>query len=244
MKQMMAALVAMAALVSSAWGQGKVTTSDLSFMSGGKEIKVERYSPVSDAPVKRPAVIVLHGSDGFVLGGLWYKAAARRVAEGGYETYLVHYFNRTGDWRVTDEQDIHAKVPVWTETTKAALDFVAARPEVDAARIGIVGVSLGGALAMMTAADEPRIKAMVDYYGFVPKTFKESMKLPPTLIIHGTEDGVVWVSNSTRLDGVLTRQKVPHELKLYEGEGHGFRGKAGDDADARAKAFLARYLKP
>jgi dienelactone hydrolase len=39
-----------------------------------------------------------------------------------------------------------------------ALEFLAARPEVDANRLGCVGLSYGGRMTMLTAALEPRIK--------------------------------------------------------------------------------------
>lgn len=217
----------------------------LSFMSGGKAIEVEHFSPEGAGAGKRPAVIVAHGSDGFLLGGKWYRDAAKRVAEAGYETYLVHYFNRTGDWRVTDVEEIHQKVPVWTTTMRDAVTFVAQRPEVDSGRIGMVGISLGGAVSIATAAEDKRVKVLVDYFGFVPKTFDEAkMVLPPTLVLHGKEDSVVWVSNAERLERYFVKKKIPHEVKLYAGEGHAFRGKSGEDADARAAAFLAKYLKP
>lgn len=216
-----------------------------SFMSGGKEIKVEHFAAAGlelEKNGKRPAVIVVHGSDGFLLGGKWYRDAARRVAEAGYETYLVHYFNRTGDWRVTDVEEIHAKVPVWTAAMKDAVTFVGKQPGVDAKRIGIVGISLGGAVGIATAAQDKRVKVLVDYFGFVPKTLTEQMTLPPTLVLHGTSDTVVWPSNAGKLDAFLTARKIPHDVKLYEGEGHAFRGEAGKDADARTAAFLKKYL--
>lgn len=44
---------------------------------------------------------------------------------------------------------------------RSALDFLAARPEVDAARLGLVGKSMGGAAAILAAADDPRVRALV-----------------------------------------------------------------------------------
>lgn len=48
---------------------------------------------------------------------------------------------------------------------KAVLDFVEGRKDVDASRIGIVGISLGGYYAPRAAAFEPRIKACVSLSG-------------------------------------------------------------------------------
>jgi carboxymethylenebutenolidase len=35
---------------------------------------------------------------------------------------------------------------------------------------------------------------------------------------------------------------VPHEVKVYPGQGHGFHGAAEKDATQRALFFLQRYL--
>ena len=41
---------------------------------------------------------------------------------------------------------------------QAALDYLTGRPDVDPARIGALGLSLGGAVTIMAAARDPRIK--------------------------------------------------------------------------------------
>jgi pimeloyl-ACP methyl ester carboxylesterase len=45
--------------------------------------------------------------------------------------------------------------------TRAAVDLLAARPDVDAARIAVMGLSMGGEEAIGAAADDPRIRAVV-----------------------------------------------------------------------------------
>jgi dienelactone hydrolase len=44
---------------------------------------------------------------------------------------------------------------------RAAVDLVAARPDVDASRLGVVGHDFGGMLASIEAADDDRLKALV-----------------------------------------------------------------------------------
>lgn len=43
---------------------------------------------------------------------------------------------------------------------RAATSFLAARPEVDAERIGAIGICLGGGYALKHAAFDPRVKAL------------------------------------------------------------------------------------
>ena len=44
---------------------------------------------------------------------------------------------------------------------KAALDYMSARPEVDPERMGVFGHSMGGATAILTAAEDTRIRAVI-----------------------------------------------------------------------------------
>ena len=48
---------------------------------------------------------------------------------------------------------------------RAAVGFLAGRPEADAARIGIVGICLGGGYALRAAAADPRVKAVATIAG-------------------------------------------------------------------------------
>ncbi len=54
---------------------------------------------------------------------------------------------------------IHVSVPNWIEAGKAVMDWLAARPELDAQRIGIAGNSFGSFFGTIAAAHEPRFKA-------------------------------------------------------------------------------------
>lgn len=58
-----------------------------------------------------------------------------------------------------------ALCPEFERPVKAVIDFVESRSDVDAARVGIWGVSLGGYFAPRAAACEPRIKACVALSG-------------------------------------------------------------------------------
>lgn len=212
------------------------------FASGGVTITVERYDPSSDRRASRPAVLVLHGSDG---PGERYSAAARRVAAAGYRVFLVHYLDRTGERRAS-YSSIASNFAAWASTVQDAVTWIQGQPGVDGRRIGVLGVSLGGGLAIAEAARDPRIAALVDYYGFVPPSVGSGLgsgaSLPPTLILHGDADRVVPVSNANTLDSLLAAQGVPHETVIYPGEGHGFSAAAQADASRRITAFFGRTL--
>ncbi|MGO4524563.1 dienelactone hydrolase family protein [Microvirga sp. 2MCAF35] len=216
-----------------------VTTQRNSFKSGGKAIAVETFQAAGSSP--RPAVLMLHGADGLSYN-TQYREGARNVAAAGYQVHLVHYLDRTGEKRASFGTLFQNFMP-WMSTVQDALSFASDQPNADSRRIGIVGISLGAALSLAVASTDPRVKALVNYFGPLPQgAIATTSKLPPTLVLHGSADPIVPVANAYAVEALLRQQDVPHEIKVYPGQGHGFRGKAEDDASARSLAFLQRYL--
>jgi carboxymethylenebutenolidase len=226
------AAVALCALPAAARAQARLT-----FESGGVPIAVERYEAGSGGP--RPGVMLLHGSDG---PGPRYRAAARLLASAGYHAFLVHYLDRTGQSRASFAT-IGRNLPAWIATARDAVGFVARQPGVLPAPIGVLGISLGGGLAIATAQAEPRVGAVVNYFGFVPSAFDPGGRLPPVLVLHGARDRIVPVQNATALKALLEARGIPNEVQIYADQGHGFTGAAAIDAARRITAFFGRYLK-
>ena len=55
-------------------------------------------------------------------------------------------------------------------------------------------------------------------------------RLCPTLILHGEDDAIIPVSEAHYLQKMLEDKKIPHEIKIYPGAGHGFDGEVWKDA--------------
>ncbi|ABY28519.1 dienelactone hydrolase family protein [Methylorubrum extorquens] len=219
-----------------------------SFTSGGRQIEVEWFAASSvmsagEGPSSgRPAVLLLHGADGLTYAE-GYRFAARTFAASGYHVAFVHYLDRTGDRRVAYTR-LRQDFPLWAETVRDAVAWLADQPGTDAQRLGIVGISLGAALAFTTAAAEPRVRAIVDYFGPLPDELaRERPRLPPTLILHGSADPMVPVSHARALERLLQEQGTAHEIRIYEGQGHGLTGPAQLDAAARVGRFLGQHLQ-
>jgi dienelactone hydrolase len=103
----------------------------------------------------------------------------------GYAAFLVHYFDRTGEERLGEID--HSEV--WRSTIRDAIGFVAADPKVDRKRIGAVGFSLSSALTLAEAAQDPRLKAISEYYGGLSDDFpKHVTRMPAVLILQGDAD--------------------------------------------------------
>ena len=123
--------------------------AELTFESAGARLNGIFYLPAGPGP--HPVVVLLHGNPGNERN-LDVAQALRRAG------YAALYFNYRGSWasggtfsRTHAIEDVHA-----------ALRFVrsplaAERYRVDSARVALVGHSMGGWLALLASARDPRI---------------------------------------------------------------------------------------
>jgi dienelactone hydrolase len=209
------------------------------FTNGGREIEVEWFPAAMGG--RGPAVLLLHGADGLTFAD-GYRFAARVLAGAGYHVAFVHYLDRTGEQRVS-YSTLRQNFPLWAGTIRDAMTWLAKQPSADPDRLGVVGISLGAALALEAGAADPRIKAIVDYFGPLPEGMAaRNPRLPPTLILHGSADPIVPVANAHKIEKLLQQSGTPYEIKIYPGQGHAFFGPAQLDSANRAAEFLGRYL--
>jgi carboxymethylenebutenolidase len=208
------------------------------FLSGGKPIRVDRYSPAGSGA--HPAVILIHGSGGPLRGA---DPIAEQACKMGINVFVVHYFERTGhDW-VTNYQ-IEPNFLAWLETLRDAVSHVMTEPGVDTNRVALLGFSLGGFLATALAAQDKRVTAVVEIAGGLPKYGIPNVEqLPPTLIVHGDADLRVPVAEAHDLEAVLKRLGTPYEKAILKGQGHFFQGMAQFQALTKIASFLARQFQ-
>jgi dienelactone hydrolase len=83
---------------------------------------------------------------------------AERFAAAGFVT-LVFDYRYWGE--SSGEPRFHVAPMEFRTDIRAGIDFLAARPEVDANRIGGWGISMGGQNMLFLATWEPRFKAIV-----------------------------------------------------------------------------------
>jgi carboxymethylenebutenolidase len=215
-----------------------IAQSELTFQSGGKPIRLDAYLPETlDGPV--PAVIALHGAGGNVIGMEQY---ASLLAAQGFVVYVLHYFDRTGT-ESADKPTILRNFPLWMKTLWDAISFVETQPQVDGERIALLGFSLGAYLSLANSAIDHRVKAVVEFFGGMPKEMKLFMRrLCPVLILHGEADPTVPVEEAYQLQKLLEKKGIPYEIKIYPGTGHGFESEIWRDAGLQSLQFLRKYL--
>jgi dienelactone hydrolase len=217
-----------------------VSQSELTFQSGGKPIRLDAYLP--DAPASPvPAVVALYGAGGNVSGMERY---AGTLAAQGFAVYLLHYFDRSGI-ESADKPTIMRNFPLWMKTLWDAISFVETQPQVDGKRIALLGFSLGAYLSLANSAIDPRVQAVVEFFGGMPKEMNLFMRrLCPVLILHGEADETIPVEEAYKLQKLLEKKGIPYEIKIYPGVGHGFEDQTiWRDAGLRSLQFLEKYLK-
>jgi dienelactone hydrolase len=118
----------------------------------------------------------------------------------------------------------------------SALSFVRRRKDVDTNRIGLIGHSYGGSLALLVAAHDTKVKAIIVFsaggYSWDRSPLLRASLITaarqikaPVMMIHARNDYSLHPGQV--LDSVFTGLHVAHELKIYPpsgsslAEGHG-----------------------
>jgi pimeloyl-ACP methyl ester carboxylesterase len=129
-------------------GSPDVTASEIS----ANGVRGQFYLPNGPGPF--PGVIVLVGSQ----GGLAHRVP-KVVAAHGYAVLSLAYFGYTspldGSSLPTDTHEL----PL--EYFGKAIAWLSAQPTVDASKIAMIGYSVGGQAALLTAANYPQVKSVV-----------------------------------------------------------------------------------
>jgi dienelactone hydrolase len=217
------------------------TRSD--FHSGTSLVRAELCT--GPATVGR-AVVVLHGCGGF-------STFDHRLAVGfpqqGIETLDVDYFGPTPP---PGKQGFcnafghgRSAFPVWERVAVDAAHHLRSLPGVRPKRVGIVGWSLGGGVALAGAVDSAGAHPFDAVAAFsTPGAVAPYAKLlPPTILLSGGRTDAEPLSVTLPLYRALRAAHVPTELYVYPRGSHNWPGRQGTLGIAHAAAFLRRELR-
>jgi carboxymethylenebutenolidase len=203
-------------------------------------------------PGKHPAILVIQewwGLDD------WIKEDVARFAGQGYVALAVDLYRGRATSDPGEAHELSRGLPEdrAMEDMKAGFDFLAARADVDPARIGIVGWCMGGGYALAFAVAEPRLRAAVVNYGRLVTAAPKIEAIHAALLgnFAGQDRGIAPADVRAFAEALKADHKDA-DVKLFDGAKHAFMNPnnkdaydavAANEAWARIDAFFARTLK-
>lgn len=202
----------------------------LEFHAGGEAVPGVLLLPRE--PVPAPGVLLLHG----------YSSRKEHVAAGVGGPLMRHgiaslsidlplHGTRTDPLQAQAARNPLALVGIWRQAVKEcrlALGYLRARAEIDRGCIAVAGYSLGSFLAVMAAADDPGVRAVVLAAGgdlpagtplsVVARTVADPIRAVrrlrgrPLLMVHGTADRTMRPEQAQRL---FDAAGEPKELRWW-----------------------------
>jgi carboxymethylenebutenolidase len=204
------------------------------------------------SPGKHPAIILLPEWWGL---NDWIKQDATRFAAAGYVALAVDIYRGKSTNDPSEAHELMRGLPDDRAMTdmKAAFDALAARPDVDAARVGTIGWCMGGGYSLAFALADPRLRAVVVNYGKLVTAKDKIDGIHAALLgnFAGLDRGIA-PDDVRAFAKELTADHKDADVKIYEGAKHafmnpnnhdGYDAAAAKDAWARTDAFFARVLK-
>lgn len=209
-------------------GTTQCQTKSLRSTSGAK-VAYEEFGDSNSAA----CLIVLHGASG--PSAPLYRDQAGFFGAHGFHVLLPHYFDATGSGSPTTEN--------YQRWAQVVADFVSeCRKESSTHGVFVVGYSLGSSVALAAGSQNLQVDAIAEWYGSLPDAFFYQMKgMPPLLILHGERDSNIPIMNGQQLVKLCEMKQLSCEHHFYPDQGHGFTGKALEDADKRTLTFFAQY---
>lgn len=220
------------------------TTEQVSFAGPLGTLRGLLHRPDLTGPA--PVVVLLHGFTGqHIEHDRLYVQLGRALAAAGFAALRFDFYGSGDsdgdfeDWTIDSE----------VADAAAALDWVSAQPGLDPARVGVVGLSLGGAIAALLAGQDRRVRAVVLWNAVATGTRLADRLTPgpaggltigaplidslrradptaalarfagPALILHATGDEVVPPAAADAYAAALGSRG---ELRHFEGGSHTF----------------------
>ena len=184
------------------------------------------------------------GAPGVVVIQEWWglndqiRGVADRLAAAGY-TALVPDLYRGAS--TVEAEEAHHLMSALNFGDAASLDVrgaVQALKSRGAARVGVTGYCMGGALTILAMAMAPEADAGVVWYGYPPLEFVDASKIRGPLMAHwATQDAAFAISGVDALEGKLHDADVAYTGYRYLAH-HGF---ANETAQGPGRIAVTQY---
>ena len=217
------------------------------------DTKLKGYLAYDDKVTgRRPAVLMFHARDGMTPRTQRFAEIWARL---GYVAFAADIFGYGEGVLPKDVPEMQAQTAIYTKDralmrarAQAGFDALVRNPMVDPSRIALIGYCFGGAVGVEFGATGAPLVANVAIHGSFrdhPPGWAKNAK-GMFLILHGAEDVGYPLTTVDHVIQELRGAKVPFQLEVYSGSGHGFstpKNKAEERANAQSIDSTARTLK-
>jgi carboxymethylenebutenolidase len=227
----------------------QIQTSPISVPRSNGKGGMESFLAKPEGAGNFPAVIVIHEIFGLNDN---IREISKQFAEQGYVALGVDLFSNRNRM-VCMLQIMHGMLirPLnnsMLSDLRSAMAVLQKQSNVDANRIGVVGFCMGGAYALQLAITAKGMKAASVFYGMNPKPLESVAEACPIVGSYPDRD---FTTNAAReLEASLTKNNVPHDIKIYDDTQHSFFNQqrtpaevaATKDAWQRMLSFFDKHL--
>jgi dienelactone hydrolase len=251
MNRVLPALLATAFAFVAGTAQAEMKNEWVEYSHGNTKLKA--YMAYDDKITgKRPAVFVVHAREGMTPKTL---ALTEIWAKLGYVSFATDIFGYGQGVLPKDVPEMTAQTTIYSNDrplmrarAKAGFDVFVKNPMVDAAKVALIGYCFGGTVGIEFGSTGAPLAANVSIHGSFRDHHTGWAKQAKGmyLILHGAEDEGFPLPVVDKVVQELRVEKVPFQLEVYSGTGHGFstpKNKAEERANTQSIATTTRTLK-
>src|SRR5215212_10007531 len=202
----------------------------------GEEGAITAYQaqPASGGPFA--AILLIHENRGLTEHIM---DVARRFAKVGYVGLAADLLSRTGGTaQFADESETTTAISELDQggvisDMQSSVTWLQQQPYVQEGRIGAIGWCWGGGQAWRLATTDPRLNAVVSFYGINPPLENVPNMQAAVLGIYGEEDSRI-TDQEPELEEALADAGKTYEMTVFEGANHAFFNDTGERFDPEA----------
>ena len=230
-----ALLLLLAPLLASA--QGLPGSESVILRVDAESVYAHLFRPAAKG--RAPAMVIVQGFGGVsdAREGFW----ARELAAFGVASLVVESFTARGVGSSIDDQS-RVSTAQGLRDAYAALGYLAQQESVDPRRIGVMGMSWGGTVALRAAdrrrqGDGPGFAASIPLYPGCVAQYRNPRPGVPLLVLIGERDDYTGIGSCVDYVNRIRAAGGAAQLKLYPGAHHGFDGDAREAFRPQAQNY-------
>jgi dienelactone hydrolase len=245
------AALAAAFMLVCAPAQSQLKTEWVEYSHG--ETKLKAYMAYDDKVTgKRPAVLMIHAREGMTPKTQQFTELWARL---GYVSFAADIFGYGQGVLPKDVPAMQEQIGIYMKDrallkarTQAGYDTLIKSPLVDPSKVALIGYCFGGGVGVEFGSTGAPLVANIAIHG----SFRDHAvgwaknAKGMFLILHGADDEGFPLPVVDKVVQELRGAKVPFQLEVYSGTGHGFstpKNKAEERANAQSIASATRTLK-